>query len=195
MFVSLTHHWNVPDDGKWKQLAPREVLESLQRYTQMEGEFGWGVAYHPYPQSLFAAVPWQDTDITDGFDTPLITMQNLEVLVRFLEQPSMLAGDGAVRPILLSEQGFHSESYEPQAQRQQAAALWWAMNKVRSLPAIESFHYHRWIDHPHEGGLLLGLRTLPTAESPYGEKKRSWHLYEAIGTEREAEVAADLPTP
>ena len=171
VFASLTHHWVVPDDGEWKQLAPREVLETLHRYSQLEGDFAWGVAYHPYPQNLFAPVAWNDTNIRDDFDTPLITIQNLEVLGRFLDRSEMRDGAGQMRPVLLSEQGFHSDSYEDEAQNRQAGSLWYAMKKVRSLPWIESFHYHRWIDHPAEGGLMLGLRTLPTTEHPQGRAK------------------------
>jgi hypothetical protein len=193
VFASLTHHWTVPDDGKWNQLAPREVLETLARYSRLEGELGWGVAFHPYPQSLFAKVAWQDSDVGEDFDTPLITMQNIDVLGRFLDQPSLRAADGSVRRVLLSEQGYHTDNYEDQSQANQAASLWYAMNKVRQHPWIESFHYHRWIDHPNEGGLMLGLRTLPTKQHPHGEKKRSWYVYQGIGTEREAELTQDLP--
>jgi hypothetical protein len=195
VFASLTHHWVVPDDGNWGQLAPREVLESLQHYSELEGDFAWGVAYHPYPQSLFAPVPWKDTDIRDDLKTPLITIQNLEVLGRFLDQAKMRDAAGNRRPVLLSEQGFHSESYGDQAQAFQAGSLWYAMQKVRSFDWIESFHYHRWIDHPDEGGLKLGLRTLPSTKHPFGERKRAWHVYQAIGTEKEAEAIRGLPAP
>ena len=195
VFVSLTHHWTVPDDGTWKQLAPREVIETLQQYSRVEGDFAWGVAYHPYPESLFAKVAWDDKRISDSFDTDLITMQNLQVLIRFMQQPSMQDPSGSSRPILLSEQGFHTDSYEPEAQLRQAGSLHYAMQKVKQYPVIESFHYHRWIDHPDEGGLLLGLRTLPTKENRYGERKKSWFVYQAIGTDREAEATAGLPGP
>lgn len=195
VFASLTHHWVVSVEGSWKRLAPRSILEQLQRYCQLEGDFAWGVAYHPYPQSLFAAVAWKDTKIRDDFDTPLITIQNLEVLGRFLEQPEMRDAEGEMRPVLLSEQGFHTDSYEEQAQARQAASLWYAMKKVRSMPWIESFHYHRWIDHPDEGGLKVGLRTLPTQDHPHGKRKRAWKLYQAFGTDKETEVARGLPQP
>ena len=102
---------------------------------------------------------------------------------------------GELRPVLLSEQGFHTDSYGKEAQDRQAGSLWYAMRKVRTMPWIESFHYHRWIDHPDEGGLMLGLRTLPTAQHRYGEPKRSWHVYQAIGTENEEEATIDLPVP
>lgn len=195
VFASLTHHWIVPDDGKWQQLAPRDVLETLQAYSRLENDFAWGVAYHPYPQNLFAEVAWRDKKISDDFETPLITIQNLQVLGRFLEQDSMRDSAGNTRPVLLSEQGFHSKSYQDDAQANQAGSLWYAMKKVRDMPFIESFHYHRWIDHPAEGGLLLGLRTLPESGQPHGQRKRAWHVYQAIDTDREAEVTDGLPGP
>lgn len=195
VFASLTHHWVVPDDGAGQQLSPREVIQTLQRYSVLEGEFDWGIAYHPYPQSLFAKVAWQDRNITHDFDTPLITIQNLEVLGRFLAQKTMLHTSGSMRPVILSEQGFHTPSYRESDQANQAGSLWYTMKKVRRLPFIETFHYHRWIDHPNEGGLLLGLRTMPDAQHRYGQKKRSWHVYQAIDTEREQEVTEGLPGP
>ncbi|NND98852.1 MAG: hypothetical protein HKN47_16160 [Pirellulaceae bacterium] len=195
VFASLTHHWNVPDDGQWQRLSPREFLRDLQRYSQLEGDFAWGVAYHPYPQSLFAKVPWEDQKVRDDFDTPLVTMQNLQVLGRFLQQPSMRGTDGNMRPVLLSEQGFHTDSYDDEAQDRQAGALWWAMQRVRQSPWVESFIYHRWIDHPKEGGLMLGLRTLPSGDHPHGQRKRSFDVYQAIGTDRENDATKDLPRP
>jgi hypothetical protein len=100
-----------------------------------------------------------------------------------------------VRPVLLSEQGFHTSSYDQTAQTNQAASLAYAMRQVRQLPFIETFHYHRWIDHPAEGGLRLGLRTLPDKQHPYGQAKRSWHVYRAIDTDQESTVTRGLPGP
>ncbi|MGB1706843.1 MAG: DUF5722 domain-containing protein, partial [Rubripirellula sp.] len=65
----------------------------------------------------------------------------------------------------------------------------------RNLPWIESFHYHRWVDHPDEGGLKLGLRTLPTQEHPHGERKRAWSVYQAINTVKEERATSGLPKP
>ncbi len=138
---------------------------------------------------------WEDNNIRDDFDTPLITMENLEVLARFLQQPSMRDSRGEVRPVLLSEQGYHTNSNDDEAQARQAGSLWYAMNKVRQMPFVETFHYHRWIDHPDEGGLMLGLRTMPSKDQPYGQRKRSWYVYQAIGTDRESDVTDGLPQP
>lgn len=195
VFVSLTHHWDEIDLASWKQLSPRRVIETLQRYSMAEGDFDWGVAYHPYAQSLFARAAWEDKRPRDDFDSPLITMENIDVLGRFLKQPSMRQGNGEIRSVILSEQGYHSHSYVQADQDMQAASLWWAMQRVRQMPWIESFIYHRWIDHPLEGGLMLGLRTLPTKQAPQGERKRSWHVYQAFGTADEATATKGLPRP
>jgi hypothetical protein len=195
VFISLTHNWQVPHANPWGQLSPRATLETLQRYAIQEGDFAWGVAYHPYPQSLFANVAWQDNKVGNDFDTPLITIQNIHVLGEFLKQDSMKNSNGQMRPVLLSEQGFHTPSYEQDAQDRQAGSLLYAMRKIQSFPWIESFHYHRWIDHPAEGGLMLGLRTLPTKNEPHGQRKRAWEIYQAIGTQTEAEATVGLPQP
>ncbi|KAA1259911.1 hypothetical protein LF1_24480 [Rubripirellula obstinata] len=195
VFASLTHQWSVKDDGNGTKLAPQEVVTALQRYSLLEGDFAWGLAYHPYPQSLFAPTAWNDTKITDQFDTPLITIQNIDVLQRFMAQRLMLDSNRQPRPILLSEQGFHTESYDEDDQANQAASLAYAMKQIAKIPSIESFHYHRWIDNPNEGGLKLGLRTLPSPGKPHGEKKQSWFVYQAIGTPSEPERTRHLPQP
>ena len=196
VFASLTHSWMVSEnEDKDTRLSPREVLVTLQRYSLVEGDFDWGVAYHPYPQSLFAATAWNDTKITNQFDTPLITIQNIEVLGNFLSHRLMLNSSKKPRPILLSEQGFHTDTYSNQDQANQAGSLAYAMEKIAKIPTIESFHYHRWIDHPTEGGLKMGLRTLPSPGKPHGEKKKSWYVYQAIGTPQEKEATQDLPGP
>ncbi len=195
VFASLTHHWDVPDDGDGRTLAPRTAIEMIQKLSLQESDFAWGVAYHPYAESLFAKTAWNDTNISDQFDSPLITFQNLDVLPRFLAQPHMLASDGQPRPILLSEQGFHTADYEPETLAYQAASLLYAMDRVRQHPTIETFHYHRWIDHPGEGGLMLGLRTLPEPDYPHGKKKTAWELLRDIDTDHEAQWRDRLPMP
>ena len=195
VFTSTTHHWAVPDDGLWNNLSPRELLIALQRYTKVEGDFGWGVAYHPYSSKLRASLAWDKEDITDDFDTHRITMQNIQVLGRFLEHEFMLNARGKPRPVLLSEQGFHSVSYDEDDQANQAASLAYAMKKIRKMPLVESFHYHRWMDHPGEPGSFFGLRTLPSKTEKLGKKKRSWEVYQALGTPQEEEAIRGLPHP
>ncbi len=242
VFISLTHNWNVPDDPAWKTYGPRRMLDLLVKFSRVEGDFEWGVAYHPYPQSLFKADAWNDKLPTDNFDTSLITPKNIAVLDRWMHRPEMLfqggrptasrgsalspredrvgresergvvpnadassprpsppsgeergtntAGplplSGKVRGVILSEQGFHTSDYSDASQRLQAAAFVYTWHKLRGLKSIEAFHNHRWVDHPQEGGLKLGVRTLPSDGKPYGDRKFAWEIYQALDTPNEA---------
>ncbi len=188
VFISLTHYWtrtHKPDDPKFYR--PRQLLSLLNRYGKVEGDFEWGLAYHPYPQSLFHPRTWEDRAPTDDFGTPYITFKNIEVLDRWMRQTPFLYRGEKVRTILLSEQGFHSDPANPDSLRDQSAAIAYAWKKISALDSIEAFHYHRWIDHEKEGGLNLGLWTVkPGTITLPNEKKPSWSLFQALDTEGEA---------
>ena len=70
------------------------------------------------------------------------------------------------RRIILSEQGFHTPD-GPDGEAIQAAAYCLAYRTVDQLDGIDAFILHRHVDHPHEGGLRLGLRRFePGSEAP-----------------------------
>jgi hypothetical protein len=188
VFISLTHNWTTPEGREGRNYCVREMLERLVKYSKREGDFEWGVAYHPYPESLFQPAAWLDSKAQFHFDTELITPKNLEVLDAYMHLPEMLFAGKRVRRVLLSEQGFHTRDDGEEAQRLQAAALVYTWHKIRRLDSIEAFHYHRWIDHPGEGGLRVGLRTLPSPGKPFGERKFAWEVYAALDTPEEAGV-------
>jgi hypothetical protein len=122
----------------------------------------WHVAYHPYPENLFEPRFWRDQTALPDSQTPRITFKNLEVLTGYLRRPELLH-DGRPRRVILSEQGFHTPD-GPEGEALQAAAFCYAYQKVARLDGIDAFILHRHVDHPHEGGLRLGLRRFtPTA--------------------------------
>lgn len=185
VFISLTHHWTTAKPQSYK---PREMLELLRDCCRREGDFEWGVAYHPYPQNPQDPKPWLDSDVTYSFDTPLITMKNLEVLDAWMKRPDFRF-QGAVRGLLLSEQGCNSPDLTPASQQLQAAAIAYFWHKVKDLDSVEAFHYQRWIDHAREDGLLLGLRAcVPGTITTPGDKKMAWEVFRALGTAEEAGV-------
>ncbi|MEL7338191.1 MAG: DUF5722 domain-containing protein, partial [Planctomycetota bacterium] len=188
VFISLTHRWNTNDNLPWKTYAPRAMLNWLIRDCQLHGDFPWGVAYHPYPQSLWQAATWNDTKVADHFNTELITVKNLQVLDRFMKLDSSRTQSGGVRPVICSEQGFHAAEDDPDQLRIQAAALLYTWEKLRQCSSILAFDYHRPSDHPREGGLRLGLRGLPSKQHPLGRKKPAWDVFAAIDTAVETEI-------
>lgn len=188
VFISLTHRWNTVKNQHWKTYPPKAMLQWLIQDSKLEGDFPWGVAYHPYPQSLWKADFWNDRQVSDDFDTELITIKNLQVLDRFMHLETSRTVDGVIRPVICSEQGFHADENSPEQLQIQAAALLLTWQKLRECPSILAFDYHRPSDHPNEGGLRLGLRGLPSGSNRLGAPKPAWKVYSAIGTDREAEM-------
>ncbi|MEN3941680.1 DUF5722 domain-containing protein [Prosthecobacter sp. SYSU 5D2] len=180
VFISLTHHWAKKSSGSGTYIV-RDMLELFAEMARAEGDFEWGVAYHPYPRDLRNPDTWKDADLTQDFDTPYITPKNIEVLPAFLEQSRFLFA-GKPRGILLSEQGFNTPTLSLEDQRRQVAGLIYMFRKLQPLKTIEAYHLHRYQDMPvQEGGLRLGIIT------ETGEHKLGWEAYQAIGTEKEAE--------
>ncbi|MFG0290001.1 MAG: DUF5722 domain-containing protein [Rhodopirellula sp. JB044] len=185
-WISLTHHW--AERGNEYGYGSKRMLDLLVQFCQTEGNFPWGLAYHPYPQSLFHPRTWQDHLATYQFDTPKITPKNLEVLDAYMKLPKNRY-HGSVRPVHLSENGFNSKDYSDAAQQDQAAGMALAWKKIQSLSSIQVWHYHNWIDNRHEGGLRIGLRKFPDDQNDPLGKKQIWNLYQALGTTQEDAVA------
>jgi hypothetical protein len=149
VYVSMDHHWTAPAAMRGDQL-----LEKLSSEIKSGGDFPWHVAFHPYPEDLGNPRVWKDT-LPAALDARKISFKNLEVLPAFLAQDRFLYR-GSPRRILLSEQGFHCPD-RPEGEELQAAAYVYAWERVRRLPTVDAFIYHRHCDHRGEGGLHLGL--------------------------------------
>jgi hypothetical protein len=192
VFISLTHNWDYEPRDPFRSYPPRHQLDRLARYSGVSGDFHWGVAYHPYPQSLLRPRTWEDSIPTASFDTRYITIKNIEVLDTYLRQEQFLY-QGSPRTVLLSEQGYHTPDYSAQSMADKAAAIAYTWQKITPLETIETYHYHRWVDHPLEGGLQVGLRTLPREGEPYGERKEpAFSVFGALETENEAAKISPL---
>ncbi len=192
VFVSLEHHWTARyAAGNARQAVPgRELLTAFAAKARAGGDYDWGVAFHPYPEDLFDCRFWEDKSAVDAADTPRVTFANLPVLLRFLARQAMRAPDGAVRRVILSEQGFHCRDGED-GERDQAAAFALAWSIVQRLDGIDAFILHRHVDHAREGGLNLGLWTRKEGSvcEPF-VRRRIADVFVACGTPRFAEVAA-----
>ncbi|MBN2450103.1 MAG: hypothetical protein JXR77_06920 [Lentisphaeria bacterium] len=186
-FASLTHHWTWAYDPKF--FGSKEVLQELARFSTAEGDFDWGIAYHPYPESLRNPRCWEDRKVDFTFDTPLITFKNIEVLAAWVELPAMRYRGRVRRTVHLSEQGPNSPDYGEDSLRDQAACMAYAWQKLRGLDAIEAFQYHNWIDNRGEGGLRIGLRKFPGEEFGAAPKP-IWFLYQKLDTPEEDEACA-----
>lgn len=182
---SYTHCW-AKADGNY---APKKMLEATVAYSEAEGDFRWGVAYHPYPQDLTKPSFWvNDTQATYSMTTRYITFKNLEVIDAWIKQKENLYKGTTKRVLFLSEQGTNSPSYSQTDLALQAAGGAWAWKKVSKLDGIDAIQWHNWADNKAEGGLRIGLRTFAEGSVSNLTPKPVWYVWKAAGTSEEDSV-------
>lgn len=182
---SYTHCW-AKADGNY---APKKMLEATVAYSEAEGDFRWGVAYHPYPQDLTKPSFWvNDTQATYSMTTRYITFKNLEVIDAWIKQKENLYKGTTKRVLFLSEQGTNSPSYSQTDLALQAAGGAWAWKKISKLDGIDAMQWHNWADNKAEGGLRIGLRTFAEGSVSNLTPKPVWYVWKAAGTAEEDTV-------
>ena len=189
VFVSLDHFWSE----RFRPLEPmstypgREIIDLVNRYAKEMGDFGWGLAYHPYPEDLNYPDFYNDRVPTFYYDTKIITVNNMEVLESYFGQPELLY-EGQRRPIIFSEQGFNARS-KGFVENQGAAAYVLAYQKMKKLPGILWMTHHAYLDNEHEFGLHLGIRERNADGTP-GRKRPIYEAIRAMGTAEEENYTA-----
>lgn len=182
---SYTHCWTVAAGN----YAPKKMLEATVAYSEAEGDFRWGVAYHPYPQDLTKPSFWvNDTQATYSMTTRYITFKNLEVIDAWIKQKANLYKGTTKRVLFLSEQGTNSPSYSQTDLALQAAGGAWAWKKISKLDGIDAMQWHNWADNKAEGGLRIGLRTFAEGSVSNLTPKPVWYVWKAAGTAEEDTV-------
>ena len=187
VMISLTHSWAKAEG----QYSSKSLLEDLCKYSAAEGDFWWGVAYHPYPQVLSKPEFWKDdTRATYSDASDFCTFKNLEVVSDWVASASHFYKGGKKRLLFLSENGTNSPSYSEEDLSKQAAGAAWVWKKVSALEGIDAIQWHNWQDNRAEGGLRIGLRRFPDDSEMPGGCKPSWYVWQAAGTGSEENVFA-----
>lgn len=185
--ISLTHCWSKADG----QYAPKDLLEDLNDFSAAEGDFYWGIAYHPYPQDLTKPEFWKnDTRSTYDENSSYCTFKNLEVVDHWIRQKENMYKGSTKRILFLSENGTNSPSYSDSDMALQAAGAAWALKKVYALEGIDAIQWHNWMDNRYESGLRIGLRKFSDEASDPSGIKPVWYVYQAAGTSSETTVFA-----
>lgn len=184
VLASFTHSWNEPVES----YSSKEMLTYLQKFSSIEGDFQWGVAYHSYPQDLNEPKTWNDTKATFSINSPLVTFKNLEVIDHWIKLTENKYQGSIKRTLWLSENGTNSRTYSEKDLKEQAAGFAYAWKKLSELDGIDAIQWHNWIDNRDEFGLKIGLRKFTDDETDPGGIKPVWYAYQAAGTENEDEV-------
>jgi len=186
VFGSFTHSW--AEGVITRNYSVKEMLKTLDDYSEAEGDFQWGLAYHPYPQNLFEPKTWNDQRAIFSMNSPLVTFKNLEVLDMWIKKAENKYMGTVKRTLWLSENGTNSRTYGEQDLKEQAAGFAYAWKKMKSLDGIDAIQWHNWVDNRVEDGLMIGLRRFPDDQAEPGGRKPVWYAYQAAGTSQEDEV-------
>lgn len=175
VLISLDQTWdrnltNSADyDGK-------DVLDCFNAYITSQGNIDWSLAYHPYNVPLTSCKSWASSQyINHSSNSPMISMQNIDVLVNYMNQDSYLSPKGGCRSIMITELGYTSTGGE----QLQAAAIAYALYKVIHYDDIDGLLLNRQTDDATEiaQGLATGITTAG------GAKKQSYDVYKYAETD------------
>lgn len=159
--VSFDHNFadHILEPDRMRHYPSRDCLAYLAAYCRRDGDFEWGISAHPYPEDLSHPDFYNDKTATFSFDSPRITMKNLEVWQALVELPE-LSYRGMPRRVVFDEQGFHTRSDDPETENKGAYAFVLAYLKLRRCANIDWFIINRYADMPldDESGLHLGIR-------------------------------------
>ncbi len=178
---SYTHCWTKSYDSF--NYTAKSMLEQIVRYSNAEGDFLWGVAFHPYPHDITQPEFWKnDTASIYTLESPYVTFKNLEVINEWIKMPQNKYRGIIKRNLFLSENGTNSLSYSERDLALQAAGACWAWKKANALDGIDAIMWHNWMDNRVEYGLRIGLRFYPDDETNPGGAKPVWFVWKNANT-------------
>lgn len=188
VFFSTDYHWMSEADGELRYNA-KEFIDLFASIVNQRGNIDWNLAYHPYSQPMTEPEFWDDGDsglVNLTETSPIVNFANLSVLTDYFQKPELRNRAGAVRHIILSEQGFTSQSAtRGTVEELQAAAFAYAYYLVDSNPYIDAFILSRQVDAPSEvkASCAFGLWTTDATEDvdirPV-QKKYIWNVFRDI---------------
>ena len=148
VFFSTDYEWKKQNTNL--QYAAKDFIDLFNAGIRAEGNIEWGLAYHPYPYPMTEPEFWDDDQtgmVNETFESPVVNFKNLHVLTDYFQQAHMRTAGGQVRHIILSEEGFTSDSISRgKVYDIQAAAFAYAYYLVDNNPYIDAFILNRQVD-------------------------------------------------
>lgn len=148
VFFSTDYEWKKQNTNL--QYAAKDFIDLFNAGISAEGNIEWGLAYHPYPYPMTEPEFWDDDQtgmVNETFESPVINFKNIHVLTDYFQQAHMRTAGGQVRHIILSEEGFTSDSISRgKVYDIQAAAFAYAYYLVDNNPYIDAFILNRQVD-------------------------------------------------
>ena len=202
VYVCLQHRWDI--ENSMDDYGGKTFLDLFAQYARSQGDIDWGLAYHAYSFPLndpdilndgaasvdYHGNPTFGGEVIDSVNTPIITMKNLHVLTQYFHEAAMLKANGEVRNIILSEQGYTSNSnISGQNEAKQAANITLGYYIAQMNPDIDAFILRGHTD-ADEGSeyFMFGLRNQISPMQP-GSEKFSYGIYKYLNTQESLEYS------
>ncbi len=189
VYISLGNNFNSASSepgAVWDPLydyPAKEYLDVFNVAIQNSGDIPWGVAINPYPSDPSLTEFWQDSYAEDNFETPFITMKNISVLTRYLNNSEYLY-NSEPRSIIISSFGVSGDPSDESSLEMQAAAYALAYFAAAQNEDIDAFIYHRHVDHSGEQ-LYYGLwSAVDGTELEPSTKKPIYNVFSLIDTDQ-----------
>ena len=185
VFFSTDYEWKKQNTNL--QYAAKDFIDLFNAGISAEGNIEWGLAYHPYPYPMTEPEFWDDDQtgmVNETFESPVVNFKNLHVLTDYFQQAHMRTAGGQVRHIILSEEGFTSDSISRgKVYDIQAAAFAYAYYIAANNQYIDAMILSRETDAVEEvaQGLALGL------SYQNGRKKLIYDVFKYIDTDKAEE--------
>ncbi|MBQ7300613.1 MAG: hypothetical protein IJW77_12330 [Clostridia bacterium] len=149
--------------------------------AEMGTDAAWSVAVSPYASNALDDSIWDDTGAKDDPYSTYLTMNNIGILGRFLDETPYLY-QKKPRAVIIDDFAVHGTSGDDASQERQAASFVYAYYQAASAGFIDAFIWHRVMDGAGEQ-CSLGLRQLDAQPKPVYE------LFRVIDTQQGAKAA------
>ena len=183
VYIPIDQRWTLNTE-KTGDYDAKDVLDIFASSLKEYGDINWGLAAHPYSYPNGNTAFWKSSKyVNHTYSTPVITMDNIEVLTNYMQESAMLTEEGKRRSIILSEIGYSSTSGEAL----QAAAIAYAYAKMEQNGCIDALMLSRQTDAGDEIaalGLALGLQTTG------GHHKQAYNVFKYIDTDKRSDVVS-----
>lgn len=161
VYVPMEPWWGI--DSNMLTYGGKEFLDLFNTKMKEGGNIDWGLAYHAYSYPLSDPKVLNDNErsidengeltlegyvSSDQLNSVFISMENIEVLVDYMMEEKFLTESHEVRSIILSEQGYTSNSnVYGNCEALQAASMVYAYYKTEMNPDIDAFIYFLQMDN------------------------------------------------
>lgn len=161
VYIVMEPWWGITDYDM--VFGGQRFLDAFNAFVRSQGNMSWGLAYHAYsfplcdPKVLNDDESALDDDgvtmtssyrfTVDDVLSTTITMENIDVLTEYMHRDVMLTDAGEIRSVILSEQGYTSNSnLYGKCEAEQAASLLFAYYKAEMNEDIDAFIYFLQVD-------------------------------------------------